>query len=81
MGIVNPLVVGFLVRGNDFSSALLFVGGMALLSIVSWTVIIGKVDQIRLAASISHKKAEPYRASGAREDPIRRHLCDRFTER
>jgi MFS transporter, ACS family, D-galactonate transporter len=47
MGIVVPLVIGFLVRGNDFSSALLFVGGMALLSILSWTVIIGKIEQIR----------------------------------
>jgi ACS family D-galactonate transporter-like MFS transporter len=47
MGIVVPLVIGWLVTGNDFSGALLFVGGMAVLSILSWTVIIGRIEQIR----------------------------------
>jgi ACS family D-galactonate transporter-like MFS transporter len=46
MGIVVPLVIGFLVRGSDFSPALVFVGGMALLSVLSWTVIIGRIERI-----------------------------------
>ena len=46
MGIVVPLVIGFLVRGNDFSPALIFVSGMGLLSVVSWTAIIGRIERI-----------------------------------
>lgn len=46
MGIVVPLVIGFLVRGDDFSYALLFVGAMACLSVFSWTVVIGKISRI-----------------------------------
>jgi MFS transporter, ACS family, D-galactonate transporter len=46
MGIVVPLVIGLLVRGDDFSPALIFVGGMALLSVVSWTLIIGRIERI-----------------------------------
>jgi len=47
MGIVVPLVIGFLVRGNDFSPALIFVSGMGLLSVVSWTAIIGPIERIQ----------------------------------
>ncbi len=46
MGIVVPLAIGFLVHGDDFAPALLFVGGMALLSVISWTVIIGRIERI-----------------------------------
>ena len=46
MGIVVPIVIGFLVHGDDFSPALLFVGGMACLSVLSWTVIIGRIERI-----------------------------------
>lgn len=46
MGIVVPLVIGFLVRGDDFSPALFFVGGMALLSVLSWTVVLGRIERI-----------------------------------
>jgi MFS transporter, ACS family, glucarate transporter len=46
MGVVVPLVIGFLVKGDDFSPALIFVGGMALLSVLSWTVVIGRIERI-----------------------------------
>jgi MFS transporter, ACS family, D-galactonate transporter len=35
-----------LVKGDDFSPALIFVGGMALLSVLSWTVVIGRIERI-----------------------------------
>ena len=46
MGVVVPLVIGLLVRGNDFSPALIFVGAMALLSVFSWIVVIGRIERI-----------------------------------
>jgi MFS transporter, ACS family, D-galactonate transporter len=46
MGILVPLTIGFLVTGDDFSPALVFVGGMAILSIFSWTIIMGKIERI-----------------------------------
>ncbi len=46
MGIVVPLVIGFLVRGGDFSPALMFVGGMALLSALSYLFVVGNVERI-----------------------------------
>ena len=47
MGIVVPLVIGFLVRGDDFAPALIFVGGMAVMSVLCWTLVIGKIERIR----------------------------------
>ncbi len=46
MGIILPLVIGYLVRGGDFAPALIFVGSMALLSAFSYLVLIGKVERI-----------------------------------
>ena len=46
MGIMVPLVIGLLVRGDDFAPAILFVGGMSLLSLVSYLFVIGKVERI-----------------------------------
>ena len=46
MGILVPLVIGLLVRGDDFAPAILFVGGMSLLSLVSYLFVIGKVERI-----------------------------------
>lgn len=46
MGIVVPLVIGFLVHEGDFSPALIFVGGMAAVSVLSWTVVIGRIERI-----------------------------------
>ena len=46
MGIILPVVIGYLVRGGDFAPALIFVGSMALLSAFSYLVLIGKVERI-----------------------------------
>lgn len=46
MGILVPILIGFLVSGGDFAPALIFVGGMALLSIFSWTFIMGKIERV-----------------------------------
>lgn len=46
MGVVVPLIIGFLVNSDDFSPALVFVGSMALLSVLSWTVVIGRIERI-----------------------------------
>lgn len=47
MGIVVPLVIGFLVSGDNFAPALVFVGGMAVLSVFCWTVVIGKIERVK----------------------------------
>jgi MFS transporter, ACS family, D-galactonate transporter len=47
MGIVVPLVIGFLVRGGSFAPALVFIGGMSLLSLVSYLFVIGPVERIQ----------------------------------
>lgn len=46
MGILVPIAIGYLISGDDFSPALIFVGGMSILSIVSWTVVMGKIEAI-----------------------------------
>lgn len=46
MGILVPILIGYLVSGGNFAPALMFVGGMALLSIFSWIVIMGKIERI-----------------------------------
>lgn len=47
MGILVPILIGFLVSDGDFSPALVFVGGMSLLSIFSWIFIMGKIERIQ----------------------------------
>jgi MFS transporter, ACS family, D-galactonate transporter len=47
MGILVPIAIGYLINGDDFSPALIFVGAMSVLSIVSWTVVMGKIEPIR----------------------------------
>ena len=47
MGIVVPLVIGVLVSGGDFAPAILFVGAMSLLSLLSYLFVIGKVERVR----------------------------------
>lgn len=45
-GIVIPITIGYLVKDGDFSPALFFIGGIALLGFVSYTFIVGKVERI-----------------------------------
>ncbi len=46
MGILVPILIGYLVSGGNFAPALMFVGDMALLSIFFWIVIMGKIERI-----------------------------------
>ncbi len=45
-GIIVPIVIGYLVADGDFSPALFFIGGIALLGFISYTLIVGKVERI-----------------------------------
>ncbi|MDE2514874.1 MAG: MFS transporter [Rhodospirillales bacterium] len=47
MGIIVPIVIGFLVRGGSFAPAILFIGAMSLLSVISYLFIMGPVEQVR----------------------------------
>lgn len=44
--VIVPSVIGFLVLDGDFSPALYFIGGIALLGFLSYTFIVGKVERI-----------------------------------
>lgn len=46
--VVTPLVVGHVVRGNDFSSAVLYVATIAALGVAAYVFVVGKIE--RLAA-------------------------------
>ena len=45
-GVVVPVAIGYLVEDGDFSPALFFIGGIALLGFISYTFIVGKVERI-----------------------------------
>ncbi|SDM52972.1 MFS transporter [Kriegella aquimaris] len=45
-GVVVPVAIGYLVDDGDFSPALFFIGGIALLGFISYTFIVGKVERI-----------------------------------
>ena len=47
MGITVPIVIGALISGGNFAPALVFVGGMAMLSVLSWLLIVGTIEPIR----------------------------------
>ncbi|MDF4220844.1 MFS transporter [Maribacter sp. M208] len=44
--VVVPIVIGYLVQDGDFSPALFFIGALALLGLISYTFIVGKVERI-----------------------------------
>jgi len=44
--VVVPIVIGYLVQDGDFSPALFFIAGVALLGLISYTFIVGKVKRI-----------------------------------
>ncbi|HEX5150901.1 MAG TPA: MFS transporter [Parafilimonas sp.] len=45
-GIVTPVVIGYLVKGGDFSPALLFVGSLAVAGALSYIFLVGKIERI-----------------------------------
>ncbi|WP_368389715.1 MFS transporter [Maribacter sp. 1_MG-2023] len=44
--VIVPIVIGYLVQDGDFSPALFFIGALALLGLISYTFIVGKVERI-----------------------------------
>jgi ACS family D-galactonate transporter-like MFS transporter len=45
-GIVTPVVIGYLVKGGDFSPALLFIGSLAIVGALSYIFLVGKIERI-----------------------------------
>ena len=45
-GIVTPITIGYLVKGGDFSPALLFIGGLAIAGAFSYIFLVGKIERI-----------------------------------
>ena len=45
-GIVIPIVIGYLVKGGDFSPALLFIGSLAVAGALSYIFLVGKIERI-----------------------------------
>lgn len=46
--IIVPIVIGFLVKGENFAPALVFIGGMALMGALSYIFLVGKVERIQV---------------------------------
>ncbi|WP_243641739.1 MFS transporter [Maribacter algicola] len=44
--VIVPIVIGYLVQDGDFSPALFFIGAMALLGLICYIFIVGKVERI-----------------------------------
>lgn len=44
--VIVPIVIGYLVQDGDFSPALFFIGALALLGLICYTLIVGKVERI-----------------------------------
>ena len=47
MGIIVPIVIGLLVRGDNFAPAIIFVAAMSLLSLISYLFVMGPVEQVK----------------------------------
>jgi len=45
-GIVIPIVIGYLVKGGDFSPALVFIGCLAFTGALSYIFLVGKIERI-----------------------------------
>ncbi|MDP4262412.1 MAG: MFS transporter [Bacteroidota bacterium] len=46
--IVIPVAIGYLVKGDNFSPALIFIGCMALLGACSYIFLVGKIEQVKI---------------------------------
>lgn len=46
--VIVPVVIGFLVSGNNFAPALFFIGAMACTGIFAYVFLVGKVERIRI---------------------------------
>lgn len=45
---IVPVVIGFLVKGNNFAPALLFIGGVTVIGILAYVFLVGKVERIQI---------------------------------
>ena len=45
--IIVPLVIGLLVRGENFAPALVFVAALALMGVLSYIFLVGRVERIK----------------------------------
>lgn len=45
---VVPVVIGFLVKGNNFAPALLFIGVVTMIGIFAYVFLVGKVERIQI---------------------------------
>ena len=50
-GIVIPIVIGHLVKGGDFSPALVFIGCLAFAGAMSYIFLVGKIERIIIGGS------------------------------
>ena len=46
--VVTPIVIGYLVKDNDFAPALYYIGTMAFLGFCSYVFLVGKVERIEI---------------------------------
>lgn len=46
-GIVVPITIGWLVKGGDFTPALIFISGMTLTGALSYIFLVGKIERIQ----------------------------------
>jgi ACS family D-galactonate transporter-like MFS transporter len=42
-----PIVIGFIVRNNDFKPALVFMSGVGLVGALSYLFLVGRIERIR----------------------------------
>ncbi len=46
-GIIVPIAIGYLVKGGDFSPALIFISCMTLMGALSYIFLVGKIERIK----------------------------------
>jgi MFS transporter, ACS family, D-galactonate transporter len=46
-GIIIPVVIGYLVKGGDFSPALLFISCITLMGALSYIFLVGKIERVK----------------------------------
>lgn len=54
--IIVPLVIGMLVRGGNFTPALLFIGAMAFAGACAYIFLVGKVERVEMAGTTAERE-------------------------
>ncbi len=65
-----PILIGYLVRGSDFSLSIIYIASTAILGAFCFAFVVGKVERLReqsvaVCAKISARSAEKARARGS----------------